>query len=318
MRSGLFENEIVLAEGSVYERLRRDASIEFDEHLAHGALIYNRDARRALEEVHRSYAAIGQRRALPMLLLTDTWRANRERIALSRWNGSLVNRDNVAFLRAIARDIETPAAPVYVGAIIGCRGDAYAPEEALDPATAAEFHFAQLEELASAGVDVIQAATLPAVSEALGIALAMQELQELQETPYILSFVVLSNGTILDGTPLDDAIRLIDRATTHHPAGFMVNCVHPDIAAAALSTMSHHERIIGIQGNTASCAPWEIDGSEELVGADPEEFAQSIMNVAEANSLRIVGGCCGTDERHIDAIARRATERAAAAMRPGE
>ena len=185
----------ILAEGSVVERLRRDPEVRLDPSIAHAGFIYEPRAAAALERLYRGYLEIGRAARLPMLCLTPTWRANPERLRLAGLHERDVNGDAVRFLERIRADY---GRAVYLGGLTGCYGDAYRPEEALTAGDAARFHRPQAQALASAGVDFLLASTLPAADEALGIARAMSPLG----VPYLLSFIITGDGTLLDGTPL--------------------------------------------------------------------------------------------------------------------
>lgn len=289
----------LLTEGSVFERVRRDSSLTFDPDLANAALIYDPAGRVALEKVHREYIEIGIESNLNFIAFTDTWRANPERIRRSKYRGRSVNSDCAEFLIEI-RNSYSSEAQIFIGGQIGCKGDAYNPDESLSPEEAYRFHGQQIRELAGTNIDFLFAATLPALSEAEGIAEAMA----VTSLPYILSFVVRSNGTILDGTPIDDAIEAIDRKSFRSPIGYYVNCVHPTVFESALGAKPH-KRILGLQANTSRKSPEDIDGSEELDTQDPKEFADDLWRAITLCGLRIGGGCCGTDTRHISEIAQR-------------
>ena len=126
--------------------------------------------------------------------------------------------------------------------------------------------------------------------------------------PYMLSFVVRPEGTLLDGTPLKSAIAAIDAAVTPRPLAYLINCTHVSFAASALmhetnsSTLVRH-RIIGLLANTAALSPEELNDSSSLVEEDPEIFGQSLAALQRELGLKILGGCCGTDDRHIRALA---------------
>jgi homocysteine S-methyltransferase len=195
------------------------------------------------------------------------------------------------------------AAQVYVAGLMGCRGDAYRPQEALTSTAAEAFHGEQADALAAANVDLVLAATLPSAGEALGLARAIAATQ----VPYILGFVVRSNGTLLDGEPLADAIRRLDDALTRPPLGYAGTCVHPDNFGAALEGSGVATRFVALQGNGSRMSPEELDGRAALDTDTPETFGTSTARVARRFQLSIVGGCCGTDERHIRAIAAELT-----------
>lgn len=287
----------MLTEGSVYELLRRDPRIRFDPQIAHAGLIYDPTMRTILADVHRRYFEIARGRRLPQLAFTDTWRASAERVAASPFHDRSVNRDNVEFLRAVA---DASGGEVFIAGMSGPRGDGYQPAAAPSRAEAAELHRSQIEELAASHVDVLFAATLPALDEALGIGDVMAS----TGLPWIVSFVVRPNATLLDGTPLADAIHALDTIAPL-PLGISLNCVHPSVAASALALLGSESaaRIIAFQGNTAALSPEELDGSEELLGDDASQFAAAMAPVADV--VPIIGGCCGTDVTHMEAVADR-------------
>ena len=301
---------LILAEGSIYERLRRHPWIEFDPYLAHATLIYDSAAAEILQEVHREYLNVGQNYGLPMIAETDTWRANKERIRKSKFAEHAVNQDNVRFLRSICNnygDRDMPA-PVFIGGVLGPKGDAYRPDEALSIGEAEDFHRFQVEALAETDVDFIKAATLPAFSEALGIARAMAA----TDLPYILSFVLRDNGTLLDGTSLYQAIQKIDEAVKRSPTGYGVSCVHPNVLIKGLARdevakRSLSNRLVNFRANTSARTPEELDGLEELETEEPEIFGSLMQNVHKKYGTKILGGCCGTSTNHMEFIARKLT-----------
>ena len=123
-RDFLASDGVALTEGSVFERLRRDPRIQFDPELAHASLVYDDHGRNALETVHREYIEVAVEQGLPMVVLTDTWRANKERIGRSKFRSERVNQDNASFLCSV-RDSVQSLQPVFVGGLSGCKGDAY-------------------------------------------------------------------------------------------------------------------------------------------------------------------------------------------------
>jgi homocysteine S-methyltransferase len=299
----LLTGTAMLGEGSLYERLRREPAVRFDDHVAHATLVYADDARAVLERTHREYLDIGQAHGLPMLTTADTWRANRERQDRSPFRSHPVNGDNIRFMQQLRASYGADAAPIMIGGSIGPRGDAYKPEEALDREAAAAFHAAQVAALAEAGPDYLIANTLPAVSEAHGIADAFAA----TGLPYIVSFVVRPDGTVLDGTPLRRAIERIDDATSVAPAGYGINCVHPSVLGDALAAAGDAaERVVYYQANASALTPDELDGRDELDADDPEALAAAMHDVGVRFGIRALGGCCGTGTEHIEALARRA------------
>ena len=296
----------ILSEGAVIERLRRDCALELDPYLVNSAFIYEDAKRFALETICRQYLDIGRQFGLPLLMSTPTWRASRERIAAAGLAGSDVNGDNVRFLDALRSSYGGYAEKVVVCGLMSCRGDAYNPAEALAVNEAREFHAWQAARLADAGVDFLLAATLPALSEATGLALALAATGK----AYMISFVVRPEGTLLDGTPLKDAVAAIDAAVTPRPLAYMINCTHASFARAALlhetnSSSLVRQRIIGLLANTAALSPEDLNDSSSLVEEDPDTFGQAVAGMGSELGLKILGGCCGTDDRHIRSLAAR-------------
>ena len=300
----LQSTELILAEGAIYELLRRHPSIEFDPHLAHATLIYDPASAKILEQVYREYLDIGQRYDLPMVVSTPTWRANRERLNHSEFKGYKINQDNARFLADIRASYGAIQQPIFIGGLMGPRGDAYRPEEARSKKEAISFHTYQIEAFAETNVDFLYATTLPAFSEAAGIAAAMSK----TNLPYILSFVIRGSGRLLDGTPLYQAIEDIDAMLARPPTGYAVNCVHPTILLEGLTQeeierRSLIERIVAFAANTSAKSPEELDGLEELDTEESDRFAELMGSVYEQYHIPIMGGCCGTGPDHIESLA---------------
>ncbi len=298
----------ILGEGAVIERLRRNCDLELDPYLVNSAFIYEDAKRAALEAIYRQYLDIGRAFGLPLLMSTPTWRASRERIEAAGYAGADVNGDNVRVFDAVRKSYGEYAENVVVCGLMSCRGDAYSPADALEIDEALEFHAWQAEKLAEAGVDFLLAATLPAFSEATGLALALAATGR----SYVLSFVVRPEGTLLDGAPLKEVIAAIDAAVTPRPLAYLVNCTHASIARAALthevnSSSLVRQRIIGLLANTAALSPEELNESTNLVEEDPETFGQTVAGLHRDLGLKILGGCCGTDDRHIRSLAAQLT-----------
>jgi S-methylmethionine-dependent homocysteine/selenocysteine methylase len=144
---------------------------------------------------------------------------------------------------------------------------------------------------------------MPSVAETVGIAsLAAQA-----ELPYIISFMVYSNGKLPDGHTIHQAIETIDKSVKKKPLCYMSNCVHPQILSEALAhpdnqTMLVKERFRGIQANAAYADPNELEQSCTVISSSPNELAKSIAQLSKTVDLKICGGCCGTDGKHLRAM----------------
>lgn len=295
----------IVTEGAVVERLRRDPRGDrLHPVVANAALLYDPEGRRLMEGIYRGYLDAACAMGVPLLLLTPTWRANPERLASAGLAGWPVQADAFRFLDGLKPT--AGGAPVYIGGLMGCRGDAYNPREALAEGEAEDFHFPQARALAAAGVDLLYGATLPALSEAVGMARAVAR----TACPYILGFPLRAGGTLLDGTPLSEAVARLDASGGPRALGYMGHCVHPSVFAEAMEVAYRTRagtagRWIGLQANASALTPEELEGAGGLLGDGPEPLAEAIASVKGRWGLRLVGGCCGTDARLVAALGAR-------------
>lgn len=288
-------------EGALSERLKREYGSRFDSQVAMAKLIYQPPGAAALAELWRGYIDIARRYGLPFLATTPTRRANRERARLARCPKSLFH-DNVAFLRALQQE---SGIEMYVGGLMGCCGDAYTGAGALGKTEARDIHSWQAEGLAQAGADFLYAGIMPTLPEAAGMAQAMAA----TGLPYMISFTIQRDGRLIDGTPIADAIAYIDDTAAVPPACYMTNCVHPRIVREALlqpcnQTGAVRHRFRGVQANTSPLSYAELDGASELHTSEPDAFALELTALRNILPIQIFGGCCGTDHRHMEAVAR--------------
>jgi len=283
--------------------------VSLDPNVLHARLAADVQGRDVLGRIYRGYLDVGRRHELQMIVLTPTWRASAARATRAGLDAESVNREGCVFLADLVSEYGSYARSIYVGGLMGCVGDAYQPQQALSEEEAARAHAPQARALAAAGVDFLLASTLPALSEAVGMAVAMAAAQTAHKTPYALSFVVRPTGTLLDGMPLHQAVRQIDAWVSPEPLCYLVNCVHPTIYARAMESQLLYdpglcERVIGLQGNTSCRSPEELDALTFLDTEEPEAFATAMLGLNRRFGARVLGGCCGTDERHIEWIAR--------------
>ena len=298
---------IILTEGAIVERLKSEFNILLDNDIVHAGLIYNHNHANLLAGIYKQYIDIAINYDLPIMLMTPTRRANRERIKSSLYHGKNVNSDCVDFLSNIRKDYhQSKANNIFIGGLMGCKGDAYKYEETLSIDEACKFHLWQAEQFKNAGVDYLFAGIMPALPEAIGMAKAMQA----TELPYIISFMIRSNGTLLDGTTINEAIKVIDEATYIKPLCYMVNCIHPTVLNKALACSANQtelvsERFAGIQANASALSPEELNDCYELKSAEPQQLVNEIISLRIHKQIKIFGGCCGTDDRHIDELAKK-------------
>lgn len=236
-----------------------------------------------------------------LVLETATWRASRD------WGAKLgyddarlraVNQRAVEYMLAL-RATEATGTVVLSGCV-GPRGDAYSD---LGPASADEahaYHRRQVEVLAGSGVDLVTALTLTNVAEAIGFVRSAIE----YSMPAVVSFTVETDGRLPSGMGLAEAIAVVDAETSSAAQYFMINCAHPDHFASVLSSdATGLGRVRGVRANASRLSHAELDESTELDDGDPTEFGHQLAALhAHDNRICVLGGCCGTDVRHIEAI----------------
>ncbi len=295
-------NKVILMEGAVGERLKMEYSIYPDKYTALAGHIYNENSRLALKNIYSQYIGIGVKYGYPVMLTTPTRRANRSLVSQSKYDKNII-RDNVEFMQELKA--ENPNS-IYVGGLMGCIGDAYKATEVLKAEEAFEFHTWQADLFRETQVDYLFAGIMPALPEAVGMARAM----EATGLPYIISFMIRDNGRLIDGTAISDAIAAIDEATSHNPICYMTNCVHPVILEKALScsfnqTSAVSERFSGIQANASPMTPEELESGVDIIVTDYKELAAGMIKLHKDFNLKILGGCCGTDNVYMEEIAGR-------------
>jgi S-methylmethionine-dependent homocysteine/selenocysteine methylase len=293
----------IITEGSIIERLKREFNYPLDDSLSNALMIYDEAGKSLLEKIYREYLNIAESSDLPIMLLTPTWRTNKERTEIANVDMKTINNDAFLFINNIRKSYGGFSEKIFIGGLTGCKGDAYKPEEALSENAAYHFHKEQMQILADSGVDFLLASTLPALTEAIGIAKAMSATKK----DYVISFVIRDNGKLLDGTLLTDAIRIIDGSVSTPPLFYITNCIHPDVLHKSFINLKDEndvlkKRMFGIQANASNKSPEELDTLENLDADSPVNWAHGMVDLNKKYNLKILGGCCGTDARFISSI----------------
>ena len=294
----------ILMEGALGERLKREYGLDISGTVAMADLIYQEQGRIALRKLWNEYIDIACTYQLPFIATTPTRRANKERVCMAGYSDSII-MDNVEFLREIKK---TSGIEMYIGGLMGCKGDASTGEGALSKEEAIDFHHWQANLFRLANIDFLYAGIMPELMETLGMATVMSD----TDIPYIISFTIQKDGKLIDGHTINYAIRFIDDNVSNKPVCYMTNCVHPDIVYQALShdfnqTESVRMRFMGIQANTSALSYNELDGAKELQTSSPVDWAKAMMKLKSDYHFKIFGGCCGTNNRHMEEIAKRIT-----------
>ncbi len=267
-------------------------------------LLEHDDGRGALERYYRAYLDIARRHGTGLVLETPTWRASADwgrRLGYSAAALRTLNIAAVEHLRRLRDAHGQGQPPVVISGNLGPRGDGYSPTTVMTPIESAAYHSEQIRALADGGADLITALTITHVDEAIGI---VREAVE-HGMPVVISFTVETDGTLPSGQPLAEAIAELDEATAASAAYLMVNCAHPSHFADVLDPASEElGRIRGIRANASTLSHAELDEADELDAGDPVALAGLYRELlALLPNLTVMGGCCGTDDRHIEAIA---------------
>ncbi len=267
-------------------------------------LVEDEQGRDVLTQYYGGYAAIAARAGAGLTLDAPTWRANPDWAAIVGYDAAAldrVNRAAIEFMHGLAEKYrsELGLSDVKVGGLHGPRGDGYVAGEDADPDEAAEYHSAQVRSAAAAGADQVTVLTMTGPGEAIGFVRAVRD----AGLPVAVGFTVETDGRLPDGTSLRDAVARVDAEAA--PDYFLVNCAHPSHIAPALDAGANGwtSRIEGIRPNASRMSHAELDEAPELDEGDPAELAEGIDGLrAKLPNLRIVGGCCGTDSRHVAAL----------------
>jgi S-methylmethionine-dependent homocysteine/selenocysteine methylase len=197
---------------------------------------------------------------------------------------------------------ETPQTPIVISGCVGPRGDGYVPDCAMSEEEAEEYHRMQIETFAGTAADMVTAITMNYAEEAVGITQAAQQ----ANMPVVISYTVETDGRLPTGQTLSDAIKKVDDATSGYVAYFMINCAHPSHFNQALSGDEPWvARIRGLRANASCMSHAELDKASELDMGNPAELGQQYAELRrqQLKHLNVMGGCCGTDARHIEQIA---------------
>lgn len=277
-------------------------------------LLESEQGRRRLRGYFTDLIHLGRQTGTGVILESPTWVANRDRAAELGYGPqqlATLNRQALALMAAVRDQVhetsapQKPDRPTLLSANIGPRQDAYAPEAQMTIAEAQDYHREQITALADSAVDLISGYTLAYPNEAAGMMLACREFG----LPGIIAFTVETDGRLPTGASLPDAIKQVDDATEGYAAYYMINCAHPDHFASVLDGAPWMDRLRGLVANASRCSHAELDEATSLDDGDPQELGQQLAALRQRfPQLAVLGGCCGTDMRHLRHIAAAALD----------
>jgi homocysteine S-methyltransferase len=291
-----------------------DAGLETDLIFNHGVEIREFASHTLLQDpvgsekmaaYYRGFLGLARELGTGFVFDVPTWKAH------PHWSADLgedesflhqANHDAVRFAQRLRDEFADVSGPIVLNAVIGPRGDAYAPDATISAEEAEAYHATQLGWLAETDVDMVTALTHTQGDEAAGFSRAASGAC----LPHVISFTVETDGRLPTGETLAEAIGKVDAASENAAAYFMVNCAHPDHFFGELTDAPWARRIHGIRCNASRKSHAELDASDTLDDGNPDELAGQYAEIkARMPWLNVFGGCCGSDLRHVTAIARR-------------
>jgi len=276
-------------------------------------LLRRPDGQEALLRYFRIYAELARERKVGLVLESPTWRASADWGAKLGYSERALAETNAAAIELMAQvrnEYRNEVPAIVISGCVGPRGDGYVPEQRMTAEEARAYHAAQIRTFSGTQADMVTAITMNYVEEAIGIARAAAD----AAMPVAISFTVETDGHLPTGESLEEAIARVDAATGNLPVYYMINCAHPTHFAERLASAAPWvDRIGGLRVNASAKSHAELNDSTELDAGNPVELGALHSPLLHTlKRVTVVGGCCGTDHRHVDEIAKAAV----AARRP--
>jgi S-methylmethionine-dependent homocysteine/selenocysteine methylase len=268
-------------------------------------LLNKEEGRQALRKYFSTYAALAKKHQVGLILESATWRASpewAEKLGYAPDALAEINHQAIDLLQGIRKEHENPKSPIVISGCIGPRGDGYKADRQMSAEDAETYHEEQIRTFKKADVDMISAITMTYPEEAIGIVWAARSV----DLPVVISFTVETDGRLPNGYTLEEAIEEVDEATDGAPAYYMVNCAHPTHLQDVVDPQAAWaKRVRGIRVNASKLSHAELDQATALDAGDPAELAAQCAQLKKKwPALNVLGGCCGTDHRHIEEICK--------------
>lgn len=292
--------DIFVSDGGIETTLIFDHGIDLP-HFAAFPLLATKEGREVLKQYYRSHATVAATHGRGFVFESATWRASPD------W-GRLLGIEPRELAELIQRSIplmaelraEFSGLKSVLSGCIGPRGDGYDPGRIMSAEDAEAYHAFQVDAFVRTEADMVTAITINNAPEAVGIVRAAMA----RKLPVVISFTVETDGRLPTGQPLGEAIEEVDTLTGSGAAYFMLNCAHPDHFHDTLRTGGRwRQRICGIRANASRLSHAELDEAEDLDDGNPVETGRDYAELRKLMPhLVVLGGCCGTDHRHIEQV----------------
>ncbi len=266
-------------------------------------LLRDPEGRDALVRYYERYIAIAKAGGFGFILETPTWRASSdwgEKLGYSPSDIAQVNRQSVDLMQALRSQHQSENTPIVISGCVGPRGDGYDPGQIMSSAEAETYHAAQIGAFAGAGADMVTAITMTNANEAIGVVNAARK----AGLPVVISFTLETDGRLPTGQTLADAVGEVDRVTGSAPAYYMINCAHPTHYNTTLPGGEEWtKRVRGMRANASRRSHQELNDSPDLDDGNPLELGGQYRDIRRNHpQITVLGGCCGTDHRHMECI----------------
>ena len=268
-------------------------------------LLKDAEGEMTLREYFETYVSLARKHEVGFILESATWRANPDwgqKLGYSNAALAEMNHKAIKLLGDIRQANESDKTPMVISGCIGPRGDGYDPGDTMSAAEAEQYHATQIGTFRDTEADMVTAITMTYVDEAIGISRAAKS----AGLPVAISFTVETDGNLPTGQSLQSAIEQVDAATDNEPAYYMINCAHPTHFGGVVATQQPWlQRVRGLRANASTMSHAELDEAEELDAGNPIQLGSQYKDLrSKLSHLTVFGGCCGTDHRHIEAIAQ--------------
>ena len=294
--------DLFLTDGGVETTMVFHEKLDLPEFAAF-TLLDNPKGIEALNKYFHAHCQIAAAHNVGFILEAVTWRASLDwatKLGYSKQALDNILHQAVTFLIPFRDLYENDHTKMVISGCVGPRGDGYVPSEKMSVNEAQDYHAMQISTLSETQADMITALTFNYVEEAIGVARAAKAC----EMPVVISFTVETDGRLPTGQSLKEAIEQVDSETDQAPIYYKINCAHPthfeDVVSSGEPWL---EKIHCLRANASSCSHAELDEAEEIDEGNPLELAKQYQVLREKlPNLNVLGGCCGTDSKHIAAI----------------
>jgi len=244
-----------------------------------------------VRQVHRGYLQAGSR-----IVLTNTFGGNRLRLGLHNLQNRVVELNRAA-AGLVRQEVEAAGGSAVVAGDIGPSGGILAPLGELEPAHAVEAFAEQAGGLIQGGVDILWIETLSSLEEMRAAVDGVR--QASRDIPIVATMTFDTRGRTMMGVTPEQAVQ---EFSSWGLATFGANCGNGPEEILAVITKMHAAAPQAALVAKANAGVPKLEKGRAVYGAGPEEMARYATAVADAGA-RIIGACCGSTPRHLEAMA---------------